>query len=138
MSVPLRPELAKAMRRARLSKGTLLVAKLDRLSRSMRFIAELRDGAVDFIAADLPDANTLTLGVMSAMAQHEREVISARTRAGLAAAKARGVALGSPNLGAVANTDTGAARAEHLRRAVARNDDLGELVATIEEEAARS
>ena len=127
-----RPALALAMRRCRLTGATLLVAKLDRLSRSMRFLAELREGDVPFVAADLPDANTLTLGVMSAMAQHEREVISARTRAGLAAARARGVVLGGPNLDRDRNTDTRAARAEHLRRAGARNAQLAEIVAEIE------
>ena len=89
-----RPELEKALKRCKLTRATLVVAKLDRLSRNAAFLHTLRDSGVDFVAADLPDANTLTLGVMFAMAQHEREVISARTKAALAAAKARGQVLG--------------------------------------------
>jgi len=129
-----RPELAKAMRRCRLTGATLLVAKLDRLSRSVRFLAELRESDVPFVAADLPEANTLTLSVMAAMAQHERELISERTRAGLAAAKARGVKLGNPNLSAVRNNDPSAAKAVQMARSAKRYEQLRELVDEIEAE----
>ena len=78
-----RPALARALRRCRLSGATLVVAKLDRLSRDQGFIHGLRDAGVAFVVADMPEANTLTIGVMAAMAEYERELISERTRAGV-------------------------------------------------------
>ena len=89
-----RPELAKALNRCKLTGATLLVAKLDRLSRNVAFIAQLQDAGVKFIAADMPEANELTIHVMAAMAQHERKAISKRTKEALAAAKVRGTKLG--------------------------------------------
>ncbi|WP_374377253.1 recombinase family protein [Dongia sp.] len=89
-----RPELEKALRRCRLTGATLIVAKLDRLSRNAAFLMTLRDSGVRFLAADLPEANTMTVGIMALVAQHEREAISSRTRAALAASKARGTVLG--------------------------------------------
>lgn len=91
-----RPQLEAALLRCRATRATLLVAKLDRLSRDAGFLMTLRNGDVRFQALDLPEANTLTLGVMAAMAQHERETISARTKAALLARKARGLPLGTP------------------------------------------
>ena len=89
-----RPELGKALKRCRLTGATLVVAKLDRLSRNAAFLMTLRDSGADFVAADLPEANTMTVGVMAVVAQHEREAISQRTKAALGAAKARGKTLG--------------------------------------------
>ena len=132
-----RPELANAMRHCRLAGATLLVAKLDRLSRDLEFLAALGKGAVPFIAADLPNANTLTLGVMASMAQHERELIAERTRAGLAAAKARGATLGNPGLLDVRNDDTSAATAARSAKARARYADLAVLVDALEADAGR-
>ena len=129
-----RRELARAMRMCRLTGATLVIAKLDRLSRSTRFIAELAEGDVPFICADMPEANTLTTGVMAAMGQYERELISERTRAGLAAAKARGVRLGNPNLHLVRNSDTRAATRERSRRSAERAAQLSEVIAEIEAE----
>lgn len=82
----------------RTKRATLLIAKLDRLARSVAFISNLTEGGVDFIAADMPSVNRLTVHVLAAVAEHEREMISQRTKAALAAAKVRGIRLGNPRL----------------------------------------
>lgn len=92
-----RPELAKALHLAKVTGATLVIAKLDRLSRNAAFLLTLRDSRVRFVAADLPDANELTVGIMALVAQQEREAISRRTKEALAAAKRRGAKLGNPN-----------------------------------------
>lgn len=91
-----RPELASAIACAKQHQATLVIAKLDRLSRNASFIFTLRDSGVDFVCADMPDANTLTVGIFAVLAQHERELISSRTKAALAAKKAQGYSLGKP------------------------------------------
>ena len=91
-----RPELAKALEAARKGKGTLLIAKLDRLARNVAFIANLMDAGVDFLACDQPFASRLTLHILAAVAEDEARRISERTKAALQAAKARGRKLGSP------------------------------------------
>ena len=91
-----RPQLALAMEHARLTGGTLLIAKLDRLSRDAHFLLGLQKAGVKFVAVDMPEANELVVGLMALIAQAERQMISARTKAALAAAKARGVKLGNP------------------------------------------
>jgi DNA invertase Pin-like site-specific DNA recombinase len=92
-----RPELAKALHLAKVTGATLVIAKLDRLSRNAAFLLTLRDSGVRFVAADMPDANELTVGIMALVAQQEREAISKRTTEALAAAKRRGTRLGNPN-----------------------------------------
>lgn len=92
-----RPELAKAIHRAQVTGATLVIAKLDRLSRNAAFLLQLQESGVRFVAADMPDACHLTVGILALVAQQEREAISARTKAALAAAKARGQNLGNPN-----------------------------------------
>ena len=96
-----RPKLAEALAACKRHRARLIIAKLDRLSRNVAFIATLMDGKVDFVCCDFPQANRLTLHVLAAVAEHEREMISERTRAGLAAAKERGVKLGGPRLPAI-------------------------------------
>jgi DNA invertase Pin-like site-specific DNA recombinase len=93
-----RLELEKALAACKRHKAKLVIAKLDRLSRNLAFIATLMDSGVEFIAVDNPHANKLTIHILAAVAQHEREVISARTSAALKAAKARGKRLGNPKL----------------------------------------
>jgi DNA invertase Pin-like site-specific DNA recombinase len=94
-----RPELAKALAHAKRSKATLCVAKLDRLSRNVEFLAKVMNSAVDFVACDNPAANRLTLHILAAVAEAEAKAISDRTKAALAAAKARGAQLGSARPG---------------------------------------
>jgi DNA invertase Pin-like site-specific DNA recombinase len=95
-----RPKLAEALAACKKHRARLVIAKLDRLSRNVAFIATLMDGKVDFVCCDFPTANRLTLHILAAVAEHEREMIAKRTKDGLAAAKAKGVVLGNPNLAA--------------------------------------
>jgi DNA invertase Pin-like site-specific DNA recombinase len=89
-----RPQLARALAACRLTGGMLVIAKLDRLSRDAHFLLGLEKAGVEFVAADMPNANPLTVRMMAVIAQSEREMISARTKAALAAARARGTKLG--------------------------------------------
>jgi DNA invertase Pin-like site-specific DNA recombinase len=94
-----RPELRKALAHARRNKAVLCVAKLDRLSRNLAFLAAVMDSGCEFAAADMPAANRFMLHVMAAVAEHEAKAISDRTKGALQAAKARGTLLGSARPG---------------------------------------
>lgn len=89
-----RPELLKALDYCKKNKTVLVVAKLDRLARNVSFVSMLMESKVEFICADFPTANNLTIHILSAVAEHEASMIAARTKAGLQAAKTRGVPLG--------------------------------------------
>jgi DNA invertase Pin-like site-specific DNA recombinase len=124
-----RPQLETALAACRLHRATLVIAKLDRLARNVAFIANLMDGGVEFVACDMPHANRLTLHLLAAIAEHEREMISERTKAALQAAKARGVKLGNPNGAAAlrAGCRDAAARSVVVRQAKAQCYALGVL-----------
>src|SRR5262249_55450711 len=85
-----RPELEKALAACKKHRAKLVIAKLDRLSRNLAFIAVLMDRKVDFVCCDNPTATKFTIHILAAVAEHERDAISARTKAALAAAKANG------------------------------------------------
>ena len=91
-----RPELNRAIEKCQQTGATLIVAKLDRLSRNAAFLMTMRDSGIDFVVADMPDANKMTIGLMAVVAEYERDQTAERTRRALAAKKARGEKLGAP------------------------------------------
>jgi DNA invertase Pin-like site-specific DNA recombinase len=131
-----RPAIAEALRLCRLHRATLIIAKLDRLARNVHFISSLMESGVEFVAVDFPQANRLTVHILAAVAEHEAAMISARTKAALAAAKARGVALGGLRgsadrmeiIGRKGNTTSAAVRSE---AAAKRNEDLMPVIEDI-------
>jgi DNA invertase Pin-like site-specific DNA recombinase len=118
-----RPQLAKAIEHAKVTGSRLVVAKIDRLARDLGFIVKLRDSGVSFIAADMPDANEFTVNILAAFAEHERKMISARTKAALGAAKKRGVKLGSPRGAKHLQNGAGARGLENGRASIAAAAD---------------
>ena len=124
-----RPAIAEALRLCRLHRATLIIAKLDRLARNVHFISSLMEAGVEFVACDFPQANRLTVHILAAVAEHEAAMISARTTAALAAAKARGVKLGGARRGPehlASIALKGHAQSLEARRhgAAKRNEDL--------------
>lgn len=90
-----RPELRAALEACKKQKATLIIAKLDRLARNVHFVSGLIESGVEFVAADMPQANKVMIQMHAVMSEWERDQISARTKAALAAARARGVILGA-------------------------------------------
>ncbi|MFQ9317269.1 recombinase family protein [Dysgonomonas mossii] len=114
-----RPNLIKAIEECKKQSAILLIAKLDRLSRNASFILMLRDSKVDFVCCDMPDANSITIGIMAILAQEERERTSMRTKAALAELKKQGKKLGTPeNL-----TEQARVNSLMVRQANAYNDE---------------
>lgn len=128
-----RPKLREALSLCRLHRATLLVAKLDRLARNVAFISALMESGVKFVAVDLPQANELTVHIMAAMAEYEAKAISARTRAALAAAGARGTVLGGLRRNSHKIGVKGHAASLKVRResAAKRADDLLPVIEAI-------
>lgn len=118
-----RPQLQAAIEKCRAYGAKLVVAKIDRLTRDAAFLLNLRDAGIDFVAADMPDANRLTVGIMALVAEQEREAISARTKAALAAAKARGTQLGAYRDGAFVGRTGTKEDAQHATEARKRRAD---------------
>lgn len=110
-----RPVLVQSIALSRQHGATLLIAKLDRLARNVAFVSSLMESGVEFVAVDAPYANKLMIHILAAFAEHERTLISERTRAALAAARARGVALG---------TNGAYLAAQHRREAVSFAETL--------------
>jgi len=134
-----RPQLLQALATARAHGATLLIAKLDRLARNVHFVSGLMESGCDFVACDMPAANKLTVHIIAAMAEHEAAMISERTKAALAAAKARGTILGGYK-GGPAPTDAHRIKASAalVAKATSRARDLAPLLASIRAEGIES
>jgi DNA invertase Pin-like site-specific DNA recombinase len=134
-----RPQLMKALRLCRVHRATLLVAKLDRLSRDLAFIAVLMKEGVKFKAADMPDADETHLHMMAVFAQHEARMISTRTKAALAAKKARGAVLGGRRVSAkrwaaIAAEGRKASIESRVAGSAERAKDLLEMIEDVKQE----
>jgi DNA invertase Pin-like site-specific DNA recombinase len=121
--------IAEVLRLCRLHRATLIIAKLDRLARNVHFISSLMESGVEFVAVDFPQANRLTVHILAAVAEHEASMISARTKAALAAAKARGVRLGGQRgsldrMGRMAQKGNAASATVRSAASAKRNEDL--------------
>ena len=136
-----RSQLTAALKRAKVTGARLVIAKLDRLSRNVAFLAALQESGAKFTAADMPEADEFTVHILAAVAQRERKLISERTKAALAAAKMRGVKLGNPN-GAQplrrAGKGTTAALEAVRRNATSRASEYAEIIADVREAGAAS
>src|SRR5215468_3616074 len=133
-----RPKLAEAIQACRIYGAKLVIAKLDRLSRDAHFLLGLKKAGVDFVSADMPNANRLTVGIMAMVADEERRMISKRTKDALAAAKRRGTKLGGDR-GVVPSKKTRAMAVEALQaRADARAADLADTVKELQASGATS
>lgn len=124
-----RPVLAEAIKECKANGFCLCVAKLDRLSRNLHFVTALMNSKVDFVAADNPHATPFLIHILVAVAEHERNMISSRTKAALEAAKRRGIKLGNPEY------EDAISKAVEARQKIAadRNAGLRKTVAEVME-----
>lgn len=135
-----RPALAQALETARRQRATLVIAKLDRLARNVHFVSGLLEAKVDFVAADMPEADRTFLQMVSVFAEWEARKISERTKAALAAAKARGRALGW-SIQSRAHEQRAAAQKgadANMARAALFADNVRPLIASIRATGAKS
>lgn len=123
-----RPQLQAALKGCRQTRATLLIAKLDRLSRSAAFLMTLQEANTPFVACDMPEMNETVVGIMAVIARTERKMIGERTRVALQAAKQRGVKLGNPRLKAGNATTALAASRANQEAARARANDLVDVI----------
>jgi DNA invertase Pin-like site-specific DNA recombinase len=135
-----RPQLAAALSECRIHRATLIIAKLDRLARNVAFVSHLMESGCEFTACDFPQANRLTIHVLAAVAEHEAEMISTRTRAALAAAKRKGTILGGDRGNAHLIWRQGNRASAEVRRAQSqrRANDLLPMISVIRSEGATS
>lgn len=126
-----RPKLAEALRACKVHKATLIIAKLDRLARNVHFVSSLMESGVEFTAVDFPQANRLTIHILAAVAEHEAAMISQRTKAALAASKARGTKLGGFRGFTFTPADHAAAAAARKARSDERAAELAPIVAEL-------
>lgn len=129
-----RPQLAQALATARKRKATLVIAKLDRLARNVHFVSGLMESKVTFVCTDMPAATPFMLHVYAAVAEEERRMIAARTKAALQAAQERGVVLGNPELPAInaAQQAASAGRARALLPVIEQLAALSARAAAVE------
>ena len=125
-----RPMLQEALASCRIHNATLLIAKLDRLSRDAHFLLGLQKSGVRFVAVDMPHADNFTVGILSLVAQKEREMISQRTKDALAAAKVRGVKLGGKrnNSSSISRIGRVASVTTRSTKATSRAKDLAPII----------
>lgn len=135
-----RPQLQAALAACRVHSAVLVIAKLDRLARNVAFVSNLMESNVDFCACDFPQANRLTIHILAAIAEHEAEMISARTKAALAAAKRKGVLLGGDRGNCHLIYRKGAKASAHVRslKAQQRTVDLLPVITEIRASGAQS
>jgi len=133
-----RSQLSEALRMCRLYGAKLVIAKLDRLSRDAHFLLGLEKAGVDFVAADMPNANRLTIGIMAMVAEEERRMISRRIKEALAAAKARGKKLGGKRNNALSDECRQASAVRRRAVADARAADIMPAIRALQQGGATS
>lgn len=133
-----REQLALAIQHCELSGATLVVSKLDRLSRDLHFLTSVMQSNLKFVCADNPSANTLTLGILAVIAENERKVISERTKVALAAAKERGIKLGNPRFQEEQNKDPSQARESYQKQTKEFNASLIPVIHNLQKQGVTS